>query len=394
MKKRVVATFCIVALMLSMLSTVAGAMEIGQYQDDFVISSEMQAVFDAQAPAIHAYEEILEGLDIAIPSDPMYPNYPDEYGGAYYQDEQLYICLTEDTEDNREKYLSLTTEDSVVRFTTVDHSYNDLYELSLQVAENYGATISSVGVDIKGNAVDVGIQENLVARTTPAIVASIESTISRNTPIPIQYSYEEKASSSATELIGGKAINGGTMTISGTWQGKNAILTAGHCVTVGNTYRYEGSEIGTGVYTRYDMDQFYDYGVIEVTKSGFTPTNKVLNNANATTITSTLQSSSGLVGTSVCKYGKVENFGVATIKKVDAIVSYSGGPTLYGMSKAEFTSGTGYKGDSGGPIYLGHQLYGIYSGDDADPDDRTETATYFWYSPIYGAAGFTVKTSS
>lgn len=70
------------------------------------------------------------------------------------------------------------------------------------------------------------------------------------------------------------------------------------------------------------------------------------------------------------------------------------GPTLYGMSKAEFTSGTGYKGDSGGPIYLEHKLYGIYSGDDADKDDRTKTATYFWYSPIYGAAGFTVKTSS
>lgn len=394
MRKRVVANLCIVVLVFSMISTVAGAKETEQYQDDFAISREVQDMLDEQAPAIHAYEEILEGLGITIPSDPMYPNYPDEYGGAYYQDKQLYICLTEDTANNREKYLSLITDDSVVRFITVDHSYNDLYELSLQVAESYGATISSVGVDIKENAVDIGVQENLAARTMPAIVESIESTISRNTSIPIQYSYEEKASSSATELIGGKEITGGTMTISGTWQGKNAILTAGHCVTVGNTYRYEGSKVGTGVYTRYETEQFYDYGVIEVTESGFTSTNKVLNNVNATTITSTLRSSSGLVGTSVCKYGKVEDFGVATIKKVDAVVSYNKGPTLYGMSKAEFTSGTGYKGDSGGPIYLEHKLYGIYSGDDADKDDRTKTATYFWYSPIYGAAGFTVKTSS
>lgn len=71
------------------------------------------------------------------------------------------------------------------------------------------------------------------------------------------------------------------------------------------------------------------------------------------------------------------------------IVSYTNGPLLYGMSKETFTSGTGYKGDSGGPIYSGHKLYGIYSGDDSNPDD----ATYFWYSPIYGAAGFTIKTS-
>jgi hypothetical protein len=73
-------------------------------------------------------------------------------------------------------------------------------------------------------------------------------------------------------------------------------------------------------------------------------------------------------------------------------VYYSDGTKLYGMTKATFTSGAGYKGDSGGPIYSGHKLYGIYSGDNANTSTLTD-ATYFWYSPIYGASGFTVKTS-
>lgn len=76
---------------------------------------------------------------------------------------------------------------------------------------------------------------------------------------------------------------------------------------------------------------------------------------------------------------------------------------LYGMTKVidpdfdESTSPTiGAKGDSGGPIYSGHKLYGIYSGDASEVDRNgniTRKSGHYWYSPIHGAGGFTVRTS-
>lgn len=79
------------------------------------------------------------------------------------------------------------------------------------------------------------------------------------------------------------------------------------------------------------------------------------------------------------------------------------GDIIETVEKTPISDWTSYSLPIGTKVYLDpqkpHQAwidgkYGIYSGDDADPNDRTKTATYFWYSPIYGAAGFTVKTSS
>lgn len=366
----------------------------------FPTTEEVQKQIEKEEPATNAYDEILKGFDIAVPSDPEYPNFPSEYGGTYCKDELLYVCLTDNTPEIQATYLEMVSTPDILRFKTVENSYNDLYNLTLQIADQIGASISTVSVDVYDNAVEVGIPTNTSAKASQNTIARIDDIAKFESSIPVSFVNEEKASSSATELRGGQKIcwgsSTGTMTICGTWQGNNAILSAGHCVSVGTTYKHlssSGATLGTGTFSRYDMDQFYDYGVIKITGTGFQTSNKVINNSNYTTITGKLSSSSGLVGTTVCKYGARKGFGVATINKVDAIVSYSNGPTLYGMSKATFTSGTGYKGDSGGPIYSGHKLYGIYSGDNSNPNDSSTTATYFWYSPIYGAAGFSVKTS-
>lgn len=105
----------------------------------FMISDEVLEQIEKEEPAIAAYEEIMEGLGIVLPSDSEYPNYPIEHGGAYYQDEKLHICLTENTAENQQKYLLLTSDESVVRFETVEYFYNDLYEITLQIADNCGA---------------------------------------------------------------------------------------------------------------------------------------------------------------------------------------------------------------------------------------------------------------
>ena len=48
----------------------------------------------------------------------------------------------------------------ILRFELVQNSYNDLYNLSLQIAENTDEDISSVSVNIYDNAVEIGIADN------------------------------------------------------------------------------------------------------------------------------------------------------------------------------------------------------------------------------------------
>lgn len=357
-----------------------------------------------EQPAIDAYEEIHIGLGIVDPSNPVFPNYPDTFGGAYYADEKLHISLTDNTRQTQLEYIALVSDPTILVFESAEYSYNELYAASLLIANEIGSSISSVSVDMINNEISVGLPFQQATAQRQSIEAEI--TAANRTDLPVNFAYEAKSSAS-DEIIGGQEITwpgySGTLTICGTWQGSPAILTAGHCVNVGTTYRVGGDILGTGAFRRYDMDQFYDYGVIRYTGTNFTHTNKVLNNANYTTITSTLTSSSGLANTTVCKYGKKTAFSTGEIDKVNAIVNY-GDVVLYGMTKViipdydESSSPTiGAKGDSGGPVYSGHKLYGIYSGDGSVVNSSgtiTKKSDHFWYSPIYGAAGFTVKTTA
>jgi hypothetical protein len=374
------------------LCIVSPASAAGQLPPNtYPTSISVEAQIAKEQPAINAYDQINSALGIVPASDPSFPNYPDDFGGAYYQSEKLVICLTDNSSDRQQFYLNLVDNPDVIRFKTVDYSYNNLYSLSLDIADSITSSVSSISVDIPSNEIVVGAPSNALS--------AIPNTISE-TDAPIKFVEEDQSSVSAEVLGGGKLTYGGsygTVTICGTSKGSNAVLTAGHCVTEGTSYKYNGSTLGTGYYRCYETDHFYDYGIIKVTGSGQTMTNKVYNNVNYTTITSTKSVSSSLVGTTVCKYGAARGFGTGTVDKVNAVVSYSSGITLYGMSKVTFNSDSpnkGYKGDSGSPVYAGHVLYGIYSGDNAKTSTQTD-ATYYWFSPINGVGIdiFSVKTN-
>ncbi len=103
----------------------------------------------------------------------------------------------------------------------------------------------------------------------------------------------------------------------------------------------------------------------------------------------------------MCKYGSRSNFSTGTIALVNSVDYYSDfGYYIYGLTKvtidSAYTQG-GAKGDSGGPVYVGHKLYGIYNSDDSVETNGsiTQWASYFWYSPIHGVNTnvFTVQTN-
>lgn len=383
------------SLLLTLLMTLCIAAPVSATEqlpsNTYPTSLSVEAQIAKEQPAIDAYDQINSALEIVPASDPSFPNYPDDFGGAYYQNEKLVICLTDNSSDHQQFYLNLVDDPDVIRFETVDHSYNDLYSLSMDIADSVSSSVSSISVDIPSNEIVIGAPSSTLS-TIPSTMSELG--------VPIKYIEEDQSSVSADVLGGGKITYGssvGTVTICGTSKGSNAVLTAGHCVTEGTAYKYNGSTLGTGYYSCYKTEQFYDYGVIKVTGSGQTMTNKVYNNANYTTITSTKSVSSSLVGTTVCKYGASRGFATGTVDKVNAVVSYTSGVTLYGMSRVTFNSDSpnkGYKGDSGSPVYAGHVLYGIYSGDNADTSTGSD-ATFYWFSPINGVGSdvFSVKTN-
>lgn len=385
----------IISILLSLFMTLSIVVPAYASDEDvsdntYPTTDEVEEQIEKEQPAIDAYDEINSALGIVDASDPAFPNYPDDFGGAYYENEQLVICLTNIDDEHQKAYLDMVSNPDVIRFEAVEHSYNELYTLSLNLADDIlgeetesSSSVSSIGVDIESNEVEIGL---------PSDAVSTVSLGDEYSDLPISY-VEEECSSPSTSVVGGGQLtfgkkygSSGTLTICGASKGTKKVLTAGHCVTVGNKYKYNGTFLGIGSYRQYKTRAFYDYGIIDVTESGWSMTNKVMKSSSKTTTISKIKSVTYLLAdTTVCKYGAVGKYGTGKIKGVNMIANYSSeGIALYGMTKVVFNKDSpnkGKKGDSGSPVYAGHTLYGIYSGDNAK--DKKD-ATFYWFSPISG----------
>ena len=137
--------------------------------------------------AIDAHEEILTALGIVLPSDPAYPNYPDNFGGAYYQDGKLHICLTDNTRQAQQTYASLVSVPSVLVFESVEYSYNDLYKGSMLLARDPDLSFSGIGVDVIRNAISVGTPVQYTDEEEQAFAEKIRAELSVDLPVIFTY---------------------------------------------------------------------------------------------------------------------------------------------------------------------------------------------------------------
>lgn len=113
----------------------------------------------------------------------------------------MVICLTDNSSDRQQFYLNLVDNPDVIRFKTVDYSYNNLYSLSLDIADSITSSVSSISVDIPSNEIVVGAPSNALS--------AIPNTISE-TDAPIKFVEEDQSSVSAEVLGGGKLTYGGS----------------------------------------------------------------------------------------------------------------------------------------------------------------------------------------
>lgn len=114
-----------------------------------------------QGMATNAYSAIMESFGVgADPSIPQENFYPEEFGDAYIGDDNfLYVCLTDTSEEVLDRYRALVPEPRILRFVEVEHSYKDLCALSMALVEIEGLDFSFIGPDVMDNEVDLGIPD-------------------------------------------------------------------------------------------------------------------------------------------------------------------------------------------------------------------------------------------
>ncbi|MDD5931271.1 MAG: hypothetical protein PUC45_02250 [Oscillospiraceae bacterium] len=144
-----------------------------------------------QGVAIDAYDSILRFFGSPDPES----GYPEEFADAYIEDDFLYVCLTDTSEQMREKYRALVIEPRILRFVQVEHSYNDLMALHMALVEIEGLEFASVGMDVMGNEVHIGIPDiskeeedrALIEKSLPAEIRE------RFEELPISFAEEQYA---------------------------------------------------------------------------------------------------------------------------------------------------------------------------------------------------------
>ena len=183
MQTRLTALAALLCLLLSGCGAAAPSGGAGSTAESFAPESappEETVGPYGQEAAIDAYSQLMDHFCILPSHEAGFPNYPAEFGDAYYEDGYLWVCLTDDSPEMRQKYLDAVDCPQVLRFRKVDYGYNDLYRLSMAIVDTEGVDFASVGPNVMENRVDVGVPDldraaeylNLITRALPPELAA------------------------------------------------------------------------------------------------------------------------------------------------------------------------------------------------------------------------------
>lgn len=114
-----------------------------------------------QGMASNAYSAMIESFGAgADPSIPQENFYPEEFADAYIGDDNfLYVCLTDTSEEVLARYRGAVPESRILRFVEVEHSHADLSALQMALVKIEGLDFSFIGIDVINNEVDMGIPD-------------------------------------------------------------------------------------------------------------------------------------------------------------------------------------------------------------------------------------------
>lgn len=409
--------FMFLLLVLLMLPTqVTATQQLDREHDpSFVVPAEVSRAMEIQSPALRAYQNLWNSFEKNELGEPIYP---DEYAGEYINGDKLVIMLVNPTQEQIDDYIRRAQDKEHLVFENARYSLNYLNafnELAFELL-NQGYQISSFGVDRKANSFFISVLSEDYDRLSKQLSVSLQGKM-ESLPIRIEPGTRNRA----THLIwGGDQIknedNGLLYSagIGGTYNGKDAILTAGHGnEKVGFLFtRYPYIEFvsrrtGQVVYQRANqspfetgIDAYGDFAIVELNGLD-TPTNRIYGGVYITGTYSSVP-----VGTTIYKYGATSGYSWGTVEQADITVTYDGHSpnmiyTVRGLYRSHVTNGYDYDaiavGDSGGPVYIKdgteYKLHGIIT---AGEEPASGPARTMYSTPIYYAEneGFTVKTTN
>lgn len=389
---------------------------VAQHNTDFThtVPSQVLRAMEMQEPALRAYQILWNSFEKDELGNPIYP---DEYAGEYISENKLVIMLVNPTKELIEEYTRRTHNSDYVVIEKASYSLNHLNsfnDIAYQLIKK-GYDISSYGVDRKANTFFIAVTpedlDKLMIEISPLMLNKDESS-----PIRIELG---TLNTSTLQIWGGDGIKNEdtgsrfSVGIGGSYNGNDAILTAGHgnekVGIIFTRYPYiefAGRRTGQVVYQRANLSPFEngvdslgDFAIVELDGTD-TPTNRVYGGVSITGTYSSVP-----VGTTIYKYGATTGYSWGTVTQISLTVTYTNGfNNIYivsGLTQSVLQNSSNTDaiapGDSGGPVYMkdgnAYKLHGIVT---ARVEPENGPATIMYSTPIYYAEheGFIVKTSN
>jgi streptogrisin C len=259
--------------------------------------------------------------------------------------------------------VNVTTEASVATANMlgasgrlVKHSLSELDSIKAKLDDAAGGTGTAADRKEPGRSNDLGVSAWSVDPITNSVLVSVtEQQVEAARRLVAEFGdavtlEEIKAAPepAANWMDGGDAVNGGSCSagfnLRNTSTGAKYLLTAGHCVNAGSSLSGQGGVNFGAVLESWFPS--YDDAIIRNDNTGYWIQGPWVdtNPSNGGIVTSS-GFTDGLVGTVICKSGITTKWTCGTITAKNQTVTYTGGNTIYGLTRHNACV---EPGDSGG----------------------------------------------
>lgn len=333
--------------------------------------------------------------------------YPNEYSGSWIEGEDLYVALTNVSDEMIKKYTSNLPFPENIKFAKMAKSLNDLDLEQCQYLTILNANkilVTSSYVDVKNNKCVFEVENLPVDNAYKMINNALLScdpkySFSKDSIIIAQGS----VSIPDTNIIGGmgSTCSGfefsvgvcGTIKMSSgtTYEG---FCSCGHGKSISDTVSINSSEFGTVCLMRYGDNLTGDFACVHMTSTD-TLTNKVYGSSFSFTRNITATADDVPIDTIVMKFGKTSQYATAKVSATNATISHRVDAnttiSIKGMTRCTLETGSSAGGDSGGPYYISngsgnnYKFIGVHSSNSGNSLSFTPYVRFKSY--------FTPKTS-
>ncbi|MBQ3076382.1 MAG: DUF4148 domain-containing protein [Clostridia bacterium] len=431
-------TLCMVMLCALLLLTGGASGDLSAQKDDAPKT-------DAEARA--RYQELRKVKERATragryleeswyPEGEYTPIYPDHYGGSYIKGDQLCICVVNPSEEILQEYRERMRDHlDVIVFQEVPYSYQTMvdaqHSIFLQLM-NEGLDVVSVGYGDSRlfDRLYFYVQEESVSKWDQSDAGKLAKQgtiqIEKKYPVPItievlapreeeQESEQrmppgelrtgEEGEKTMVTMAGGAYLQNwanmkwATLGLCGTYQGETAVLSCGHfCSSTGEILRfYPGYHQLGGV--SYRQVGNGDFSITKYTNPSLYRSNYVGWPIDTEGQRITTWASRPNVDDYVECFGAEGGYAYGTVvnNNTPYAITIDGVTTIVsGGVRVELVYGQLEDGDSGGPVYDGHEFLGVINGRGANETTGSSGLHELYFTPCQPiiAAGFTPYTGS